>query len=395
MPSLPLTSVLGLLSVLPAALAGWNPNSKDNIVVYWGQNAGSVGQNRLSYYCENAPDVDVINISFLDGINDLTLNLANVGNNCTAFAEDPNLLDCPQVATDIVECQQTYGKTIMLSLFGSTYSESGFSSSATAVSAAQEIWAMFGPVQSGNSTPRPFGNSVVDGFDFDLEDPIENNMEPFAAELRTQINAASSKSFYLSAAPQCPYPDLSDESFIDGQVSFDWLNIQFYNNGCGVSDYPADFNYPTWDNWVKTVSANSNAKLLIGTPASVHAVNNAVYFPTNEQVAGAISSAQGYSSFAGVMMWDMATLFANPGYLDMIVADLGSSSGGSPPPASTTLQTVTRSSTASSGPTSPPPSGGSGVAQWGQCGGQGYTGPTQCQSPFNCVATSVWWSQCE
>jgi chitinase len=285
----------------------------------------------------------------------------------------------------------------MMSLFGSTYTESGFSSSSAAVTAAQEIWAMFGPVQSGNSTPRPFGNAVVDGFDFDLEDPIENNMEPFAAELRSLTTAATSKTFYMSAAPQCQYPDLSDESFLQGEVAFDWLNIQFYNNDCGVSGYPSDFNYATWDNWAKTVSANPNTKLLIGTPASVHAVNFAQYFPTNDQVAGAISSSKGYGTFAGVMLWDMAQLFGNPGYLDMIVSDLGGASTpppvSTPPPASTTLATVTRSSTASSGST-PPPSGGS-VPQWGQCGGEGYTGPTQCQSPYTCVVSSQWWASCQ
>ncbi|KAL6872175.1 carbohydrate-binding module family 1 protein [Trichoderma novae-zelandiae] len=385
------TSALGLLSLLPTARAGWNQNSNDNIVVYWGQNSGSVGQNRLSYYCQNAPDVDVINISFMVGITNLNLNLANVGNNCTAFPQAPNLLNCPQVAADITECQQTYGKTIMMSLFGSTYSESGFSSSSAAVSAAQEIWAMYGPVQSGNSTPRPFGNAVVDGFDFDLEDPIENNMEPFAAELRSLADASTSKKFYLSAAPQCPYPDVSDQSFLDGQVAFDWVNVQFYNNGCGVSHYPADFNWATWDNWAKTVSVNKNAKVLIGTPANVGGAN-AGSFPTDSQLSGAISLAKGTSSFGGVMLWDMAQLFTNQGYLAKIVADLGSSSS-PPPPASTTLQTITRSSTASTGPTSPP-SGGS-VPQWGQCGGEGYTGPTQCQAPFTCVATSEWWSSCQ
>jgi chitinase len=331
----------------------------------------------------------------LVGITNLNLNLADASNNCTAFSQDPNLLNCPQVAADIVTCQQTYGKTIMMSLFGSTYTESGFSSSAAAVTAAQEVWAMFGPVQSGNSTPRPFGTAVVDGFDFDLEDPIEVNMEPFAAELRTLTSAATSKKFYLSAAPQCVYPDQSDETFLQGEVSFDWLNIQFYNNGCGVSGYPADFNYATWDNWVNTVSANKNTKLLIGTPASVHAVNFAQYYPTNAQLAGAISSSKSFSSFAGVMLWDMTQLFNNAGYLDLIVADLAGSGSSSPPPASTTLATVTRSSTAATGPTSPAASGGSGVAQWGQCGGQDYTGPTQCQSPFKCVAEGSFWSSCQ
>ncbi|KAK0759405.1 hypothetical protein N5P37_007593 [Trichoderma harzianum] len=398
MPSLSFTAALGLLSLLPAAQAGWNQNSNDNIVVYWGQNSGSVGQNRLSYYCQNAPDVDVINISFMVGITNLNLNLANVGNNCTAFPQAPNLLNCPQVAADIVECQQTYGKTIMMSLFGSTYTESGFSSSSAAVSAAQEMWAMYGPVQSGNSTPRPFGNAVVDGFDFDLEDPIENNMEPFAAELKSLMDAATSKKFWLSAAPQCPYPDISDESFLDGEVAFDWVNVQFYNNGCGVSHYPADFNWATWDNWAKTVSANKNAKVLIGTPANVGGAN-AGSFPTDSQLSGAISLAKGTSSFGGVMLWDMAQLFSNTGYLAKIVADLGgSASTPPPPPPSTTLATVTRTSTAASGPTSSaPPSGGNGgsVPQWGQCGGDGYTGPTQCQAPFKCVVESEWWSSCQ
>jgi chitinase len=57
----------------------------------------------------------------------------------------------------------------------------------------------------------------------------------------------------------------------------------------------------------------------------------------------------------------------------------------SPP---TTLSTVTTSA-------SPTSTGSGTVPQWGQCGGQGYTGPTQCASPYSCVATSTWWSQCE
>ncbi|RFU72543.1 chitinase chi18-17, partial [Trichoderma arundinaceum] len=329
MPSLSFTSVLGLLSLLPAARAGWNQNSNQNVVVYWGQNSGSIGQNRLSYYCQNAPDIDVINVSFLVGITNLNLNLANVGNNCTSFPQAPNLLNCPQVEADIIECQQTYGKTIMMSLFGATYTESGFSSSTAAVSAAQEIWAMFGPVQNGNSTPRPFGTAVVDGFDFDLEDPIENNMEPFAAELRSLMDANTSKKFYLSAAPQCVYPDVSDESFINGQVPFDWVNVQFYNSPCGVAQYPNSFAWSDWDNWARTVSANKNAKVLIGTAGNVGGVNPG-YYPTDAQLAGAISLAKGSASFGGVMLWDMAQLFANTGYLAKIVADLGGSSGSNP-----------------------------------------------------------------
>ncbi|KAL5357700.1 cutinase-domain-containing protein [Aspergillus floccosus] len=40
--------------------------------------------------------------------------------------------------------------------------------------------------------------------------------------------------------------------------------------------------------------------------------------------------------------------------------------------------------------------GGSGgtVARYGQCGGQGYTGATACQSPYTCTVISQWYSQC-
>jgi chitinase len=254
---------------------------------------------------------------------------------------------------------------------------------------------MFGPVQSGNSTPRPFGTAIIDGFDIDLEDPVENNMEPFVAELKNLMDASASKKFYLSAAPQCVYPDKADESFLNGQVPFDWVNVQFYNNGCGVSHYPSDFNWATWDNWAKTVSANKNAKVLIGTPANVGGAN-VDSFPTDLQLSGAILLAKRSSSFGGVMLWDMAQLFANAGYLAKVVADLGSSSSSltHPPVAFAALQTVIRPSATIMSPTSPPVSDGS-VPQWGQCGGIGYSGPTQCQSPFICITTSEWWSQCK
>ncbi|EHK21668.1 glycoside hydrolase family 62 protein [Trichoderma virens Gv29-8] len=39
--------------------------------------------------------------------------------------------------------------------------------------------------------------------------------------------------------------------------------------------------------------------------------------------------------------------------------------------------------------------GGSGTAaHWAQCGGQGWTGPTTCESPYKCTVSSEWYSQC-
>ncbi|KAK2007902.1 family 62 glycosyl hydrolase [Colletotrichum eremochloae] len=44
-------------------------------------------------------------------------------------------------------------------------------------------------------------------------------------------------------------------------------------------------------------------------------------------------------------------------------------------------------------PSTPPPSSGT-VPQFGQCGGQGWTGGTVCQSPYKCTVSNQWYSQC-
>ncbi|KAF8649812.1 hypothetical protein AX16_005577 [Volvariella volvacea WC 439] len=66
----------------------------------------------------------------------------------------------------------------------------------------------------------------------------------------------------------------------------------------------------------------------------------------------------------------------------------------STPPTSTSSSTsTTRSSTSTSTSTSATPTGG--VADpWGQCGGQGWTGPTACPSGYVCTFSNTWYSQC-
>ncbi|KAF4566367.1 Glycoside hydrolase, 10 [Pleurotus pulmonarius] len=70
-----------------------------------------------------------------------------------------------------------------------------------------------------------------------------------------------------------------------------------------------------------------------------------------------------------------------------ITVSEGAPSGGSPPSPSTTA--VPQPS-----PSSPPPSPGGVAAHWGQCGGQGWTGPTVCESGFTCTALNSYYSQC-
>ncbi|KAK4450222.1 concanavalin A-like lectin/glucanase domain-containing protein [Podospora aff. communis PSN243] len=63
----------------------------------------------------------------------------------------------------------------------------------------------------------------------------------------------------------------------------------------------------------------------------------------------------------------------------------GGNDGGSPPPTNPQPPTNTQ-----------PPAGGGGncAARWGQCGGQGWNGPTCCQSGSTCRQSNQWYSQC-
>ncbi|KAL2125982.1 hypothetical protein VTI74DRAFT_2030 [Chaetomium olivicolor] len=82
------------------------------------------------------------------------------------------------------------------------------------------------------------------------------------------------------------------------------------------------------------------------------------------------------------------------------VANPGGIGPGPRPTRATTSTFVhpTSSSTSTAPPastTSSPPGGGDKVPHWGQCGGRGYTGPTECEAPYKCVYGGEWWSSCQ
>lgn len=291
---------------------------------------------------------------------------------------------------------------------------------------------MFGPVNPSGSVQRPFGSAVIDGFDFDFE-ATTNNIAAFGKQLRSLINSRSvSKPIYLTAAPQCVYPDAANGPALQGAVAFDFIMIQFYNNWCGTSNFQEGastqnaFNFDVWDNWAKTVSANPNVKILLGIPANTGAGGG---YTSGSKLQAAINWSKKFSSFGGVMMWDMSQLYANNGFLAEVVSDLGGGGGTVPTKTGTTTSsrtipssssfitstrttsaaapmnttstttirtslTTTQKTTKTTTGNAPPAGTNSLVDEWGQCGGEGYKGSTQCKSPYVCVYGGAWWSDC-
>lgn len=258
------------------------------------------------------------------------------------------------------------------------------------------VWDMFGPVPAGKTVDRPFGSAVVDGFDFDFE-ATTNNLPAFGQKLRSLMDAANDKKFYLTAAPQCVFPDAAVGAALD-TVPFDFIMIQFFNNWCGVSNFQEGstaqkaFNFDTWDNWAKRTSPNKNVKLLIGVPAAPGAAGG---YTSGSKLKAAINWSQKYSSFGGAMMWDMSQLHANGPFLDDIVLYLAGGAGATSPSGggATTRNNKIPGNTATTAATIP--TMGTLAPQWGQCGGYGWAGPTECQPPYKCIFNGPWWSSCK
>ena len=141
----------------------------------------------------------------------------NFGNQCGSETyENINgsssllLSHCPGVGSNITYCQ-TLGKKILLSLGGAIPNNSHIDSDVSAVNFATFLWEAFGPEDVSKTTPRPFGSSVVDGFDFDIENvlapgedagDLDRGYGTMVNTLRSLYETDKSKTYYVSAAPR-------------------------------------------------------------------------------------------------------------------------------------------------------------------------------------------------
>jgi len=316
-----------------------------DMVIYWGQNSIATfttdpakQEKPLRTYCQDSTyDIIVVGFVYLfPTVGGSAFPGMNFANHCEEpfNQNDPFVLNCTgNVAPDIQYCQ-AQGKKIFLS-FGGGVGQYGFSSDAQAVTFATTVWNMFlGGSASG--VPRPFGNAIFDGIDLDIEGGSSTGYTAFINKLRTYF-ASSSRSYYISAAPQCFYPDRIGPGTGTplSTAWFDYVWIQFYNNHCGVDEYPQNFNFPLWAAWALSNSVNPNVKLFIGAPASPKAAASGfVSLATLQTISNAMKTAYP-SIYGGLMLWDACTSDDNSYFGTQVAAFVhqqksGSSSGATP-----------------------------------------------------------------
>ncbi|KAJ1752308.1 Chitinase 2 [Coemansia sp. RSA 1290] len=271
-------------------------SSQSNFIAYWGQSsAGS--QKPLKDYCQDS-SVDAVVLAFLYQFPSTTLDFSS---NCRGTFPGSQLLHCPEIAADIKQCQSK-GKAVILSMGGAAGAY-GFSSDSDAQKYADTVWDMF---LGGSGSQRPFDDAILDGIDLDIEGGSTTGYAAFVAQLRSHFQS-SNKQYYITGAPQCPYPDAMLGSTLDS-AWFDMVFVQFYNNYCGLDAYPQGFNYDKWDSWAKSQSVNKNVKLYIGAPGSQSAAGRGyVDASTLSKIASDVRSK--YSTFGGVMVWDASQAF--------------------------------------------------------------------------------------
>ncbi|KAA1468537.1 class III chitinase [Dentipellis sp. KUC8613] len=322
----------GILHAIPfvglytIGAVAFDPTRFDNVsygtdvsISYWGQNSYGAAnpddvpnyQKTLSYYCQDDA-IDVIPVAFVNTFFSTgglpVLNLANICNNKdnTTFSGTA-LPECSALASDVQFCQSK-GKILTISL-GGAGGGVGFTGDSQAEDFADTIWNLF---LGGSSSTRPLGSAVLDGVDLDIEGGGGVGYAAFVNRIRSHASGASKK-YYITAAPQCVYPDASLGTVLN-TASFDAVYVQFYNNQCGLQNYNtvSDWNFGIWDNWARTISPNPDVKIYLGSPASSTAGGG--WQPISTLSSIATQMRKSFPSFGGVMLWDASQAYVNGRY---------------------------------------------------------------------------------
>ncbi|KAG6494250.1 hypothetical protein ZIOFF_049270 [Zingiber officinale] len=294
-------------------LASLSGSHAGSIAVYWGQNGN---EGTLAAACASG-NYRFVNLAFLSSFGNGQTPVLNLAGHC-----DPASDGCTGLSADVRKCQRL-GIKVLLSIGGGAGSY-GLSSADDAREVAAYIWDNF---LGGSSSSRPLGDAALDGIDFDIEGggsqywgllakyqiksliKIQSLID-FQHQIPILIRVSErnrrylknyskqGKRVYLSAAPQCPFPD----SWLGGALKtglFDYVWVQFYNNPpCQYS--PGDSNNlaGAWKQWVSIPAT----KVFLGLPAAPEAAGSG-FIPAGDLTSQVLPEIKGSKKYGGIMLW--------------------------------------------------------------------------------------------
>ena len=192
----------------------------------------------------------------------------------------------------------------MISLGGAAGSY-GFTNDQEAEAFALTIWNMYlGGTDKG--VPRPFDDAILDGVDLDIEGGAKTGYPAFVKTLRDLMDNSDNQ-YVISAAPQCPYPDAylgpgDNTPLGEFTDSFNFLNVQFYNNYCKYdSSTPSTFT-KSFNSWASLSKTNPKLMIYVGLFANPN--GNGYVGPSD--LHNMLQLVSNSTAFGGVMIWDVA-----------------------------------------------------------------------------------------
>ncbi|XP_027169846.1 acidic endochitinase SE2-like isoform X2 [Coffea eugenioides] len=251
------------------------------VAVYWGQNGD---EGSLADTCASG-NYQFVNLAFLTTFGGGSTPVLNLAGHC-----DPGAGNCTSLSVEINDCQNQNIK-VLLSLGGGAGNHR-LTSADDARQVANYLWNTF---LGGQSRFRPLGHAVLDGIDFVISSGTGLYWDTLA---RALSGFSSQKKVYLSAAPQCPFPD-ADLSTAISTGLFDYVWIQFYGNGPCQYSTNADNLIAAWNQWT---SVHSN-QIFLGVPAGPEAADGG-YIPPDVLISQVLPSIKSSPKYAGVMIWN-------------------------------------------------------------------------------------------
>ncbi|KAI4977084.1 hypothetical protein ZWY2020_050691 [Hordeum vulgare] len=275
------SSLLQLLVVAVAA-AQFLGSEAGGISIYWGQNGG---EGTLAETCATG-NYKFVNLAFLAAFGNGQPPVLNLAGHC-----DPTNGGCANLSSDIKACQGR-GVKVILSIGGGAGSYY-LSSTQDAKNVATYLWNNY---LGGKSSSRPLGDAVLDGIDFDIEGGTPLHWDDLARFLKGYSN--SGRRVYLTAAPQCPFPD----AWVGGALNtglFDYVWVQFYNNApCQYTSGSTTNLADAWKQWL-TVPAK---QIFLGLPASPQAAGSG-FIPADDLKSDVLPLIKSTGKYGGIMLW--------------------------------------------------------------------------------------------
>jgi chitinase len=279
------TVLMALGGVAATARAG------GGIAIYWGQNGN---EGTLAQTCATG-NYRLVNVAFLPTFGRGQTPALNLAGHC-----DPASGGCTGVGADVKACQRM-GVKVLLSIGGGVGSY-GLSSRADARSVAAYLWDNYLGGGGGGSESRPLGDAVLDGVDFDIESGGGMYWDDLARFLKSYSRRGRGRArrpVYLSAAPQCPFPDASLGTALATGL-FDYVWVQFYNNppcqysaSAGVGSLAQ-----AWARWTSIRAG----RVFLGLPAAPQAAGSG-FVPASDLVAQVLPVVKNSTKYGGIMLW--------------------------------------------------------------------------------------------